>query len=156
MQTNKPTVVLVHGAWADASSWNPVIARLQKAGFNVLAPPNELRGLASDAVAIANFVKSVPAPVILVGHSYGGSVVSVASANQPNVKALVYVDGFVPDDGESCLSLLAGGPPPPEDFFIPVPFATATGGDADLYFNPKYYAAVFASDQPPATAPSWP
>ncbi len=147
-QAAKPTIVLVHGAWADSTSWNPVIAQLQSAGFTVLAPPNMLRGLASDAASVANFVKSVPGPVVLVGHSYGGAVVSVASASDPNVKALVYVDAFVPDEGDSCLSLLAGGPPPPPDLFLPVPFATASGGDADLFFNPKYYGAVFASDLP--------
>jgi pimeloyl-ACP methyl ester carboxylesterase len=149
-QSTKPTIVLVHGAWADATSWNPVITQLQSAGFTVFAPPNMLRGLASDAASVANFVKSVPGPVVLVGHSYGGAVASVASATDPNVKALVYVDAFVPDAGDSCLSLLAGGPPPPPDLFLPVPFATATGGDADLFFNPKYYGAVFASDLPKA------
>lgn len=151
-QSNKPAVVLVHGAWADGSSWNPVIVKLQTAGFTVFAPPNTLRGLESDAATIATFLKSVSGPVVLVGHSYGGSVASVASADAPNVKALVYVDGFVPDTGESCLSLLSDGPPPPDDLFVPIPFATATGGDADLYFNTKYYGAVFASDQAPAAA----
>ena len=149
-QSGKPTIVLVHGAWADSSSWNLVIIQLQGAGFRVLAPPNMLRGLAPDAASVANFVKSVPGPVVLVGHSYGGAVVSAASPSDPNVKALVYVDAFVPDQGDSCLSLLSGGPPPPQDLFIPVPFATATGGDADLFFNPKYYGAVFASDLPKA------
>lgn len=151
-QAAKPTIVLVHGAWADASSWNPVIVQLQKAGFTVMAPPNTLRGLAGDASVVSAYVKAIPGPVVLVGHSYGGSVVSVASASTPNVKALVYVDAFVPDVGESCLSLLAGGPPPPNDLFVPVPFATATGGDADLYFNTKYYGAVFASDEPAAVS----
>jgi pimeloyl-ACP methyl ester carboxylesterase len=144
--TMKPTIILVHGAWADASSWNPVVAQLQKAGFTVMAPPNPLRGLASDASTVASFMKSVTGPVVLVGHSYGGSVISAASAGDSNVKALVYVDAFVPDTGESCLSLLAGGTPPPSDMFLAVP--TAAGNDADLFFNPKYYGSVFASDQP--------
>jgi pimeloyl-ACP methyl ester carboxylesterase len=147
-QTTKPTIVLVHGAWADASSWNGVIGPLLKAGFTVYAPPNPLRGLASDAASLEALLKTVPGPVILVGHSYGGAVASAASANEANVKALVFVDAFVPDGGESCLSLLAGGPPPPKDFFTPVPFATATGGDADLYLTRKYYGPVFASDVP--------
>jgi len=139
---------LVHGAWADASSWNTVIEQLLAANFIVYAPPNPLRGLASDAATIAAFVKSIPGPVILVGHSYGGAVISVASPNNPNVKALVYVDAFVPDAGESPLSLLASSPPPPPDFFSPVPLST--GGDADIYLTPKYYGAVFASDVPAA------
>ena len=149
-QTAKPTIVLVHGAWADGSSWNGVIAPLLKAGFTVYAPPNPLRGLASDAASLEAFLKTIPGPVILVGHSYGGAVTSVASASDANVKALVFVDAFVPDGGESCLSLLAGGPPPPKDLFTPVPFATATGGDADLYLTLKYYGPVFATDVPPA------
>jgi len=148
----KPSIVLVHGAYADASSWNGVIPLLQAAGYTVYAPPNTLRGVATDAATIATFVKSIPGPVILVGHSYGGTVISVASASTPNVRALVYVDAFAPDAGESALSLLASipSPPAPPDFLITVPFAS--GGDADLYINPKYYGAVFASDVPPATA----
>jgi pimeloyl-ACP methyl ester carboxylesterase len=146
----KPAIVLVHGAWADASCWNGVIAQLHTAGYTVYAPPNPLRNLASDAATLVTFVKSISGPVILVGHSYGGAVISVASPSTPNVNALVYVDGFAPDQGESCLSILASSPPPPADLFTPVPFAT--GGDADLYFTPKYYGAVFASDVPAAAA----
>jgi pimeloyl-ACP methyl ester carboxylesterase len=116
----------------------------------VYAPPNPLRGLASDAATIAAFLKAIPGAVVLAGHSYGGSVISVASAGSPNVKALVYIDAFVPDEGESPLSLLASSPPPPADLFVQVPFET--GGDADVYLNPKYYGAVFASDVPAAAA----
>jgi pimeloyl-ACP methyl ester carboxylesterase len=152
---SKPTIVLVHGAWADASSFNPVVTKLLAAGFTVNALPNELRSLRSDAAAVASFLRSISGPVVLVGHSYGGAVISVASANADNVKALVYVDAFVPDAGESPLSLLAtaGGPPPPQDLFIPVPFKTPSGGDdVDLFFNPKYFGVVFASAQPPEIA----
>jgi pimeloyl-ACP methyl ester carboxylesterase len=149
-QAAKPTIVLVHGAWADGSSWNGVIALLLKAGFTVDAPPNPLRGLASDAASIDAYLKTITGPVILVGHSYGGAVASVASASAPNVKALIFVDAFVPDGGDSCLSLLAGGPQPPKDLFTPVPFETAGGGDADLYLTRKYYGSVFATDVPPA------
>jgi pimeloyl-ACP methyl ester carboxylesterase len=144
----KPSIVLVHGAWADGSSWNGVIKGLHRGGYTVYAPPNPLRGVRSDAASLAAFLKTVAGPVTLVGHSYGGSVISVAAAGNKNVKALVYVDAFVPDQGDSCLSLLASGPPPPKDLFLPVPFATATGGDADVYLNPKYYGVVFASDVP--------
>jgi pimeloyl-ACP methyl ester carboxylesterase len=150
----KPTVVLVHGAWADASSWDGVITQLKTDGYAVVAPPNPLRGLTSDATSIDAFLKSIPGPVVLVGHSYGGSVVSVAAPSAPNVKALVYVDAFVPDGGDSCLSLLAdpSSPPAPKDLFSPVPFATASGGDADVYFNTKYFGAVFASGLAASTA----
>lgn len=147
---SKPAIVLVHGAWADASCWNGVIAQLQAAGLTVYAPPNPLRSIAADAATIVAFVKSIPGAVVLVGHSYGGAVISVASPSTPNVKALVYVDAFAPDEGESCLSILPSSPPPPPDLFTPVPFAT--GGDADLYFTPKYYGAVFASDVPAAVS----
>lgn len=146
----KPTIVLVHGAWADGSSWNGVIARLLRSGYTVYAPPNPLRGLASDAETISTFVKSIPGPVILVGHSYGGAVISVAAPSDPNVKALVYVDAFAPDESESPLSLLASYPPPPKDFFTVVPFAA--GNNADVYLAQKYYGPVFASDVPAATA----
>jgi pimeloyl-ACP methyl ester carboxylesterase len=147
--TAKSTVVLVHGAWADATSWNAVIAQLQAAGQTVNAPPNPLRSLASDAATIAAFVKAIPGPVILVGHSYGGAVISVASPGCTNVKALVYVDGFAPDEGESCLSILPQSPGAPPDLFTPVPLAN---GDVDLYFTPKYFGGVFASDVPAAAA----
>ncbi len=147
--TAKPSVVLVHGAWADATSWNGVIAQLQSAGRTVYAPPNPLRSLASDAATIAAFVKAIPGPVILVGHSYGGAVISVASPGIANVKALVYVDGFAPDEGESCFSILPPNAGAPPDLFTPVPLAN---GDVDLYFTPKYYGVVFASDVPPAAS----
>jgi pimeloyl-ACP methyl ester carboxylesterase len=146
----KPSIVLIHGAWADGSSWNSVIPSLLKAGYTVYAPPNPLRGLTSDAETIMTFLKSIPGPVILVGHSYGGAVASVASPNAPNVKALVYIDAFAPDEGESPLSLLAAYPAPPKDFFYAVP--SASGGDTDVYIAPKYYGPVFASDVPAATA----
>jgi pimeloyl-ACP methyl ester carboxylesterase len=146
----KPTVILVHGAWADGSSWNGVISRLLKSGYTVYAPPNPLRGLASDAAMLATFVKSIAGPGILVGHSYGGAVISVAAPSDQNVKALVYVDAFAPDEGESPLSLLASYPPPPKDLFTAVPFAA--DGDADVYLAQKYYGPVFASDVPPAMA----
>jgi pimeloyl-ACP methyl ester carboxylesterase len=107
-----------------------------KSGYTVYAPPNPLRSLSSDAATIATFVKAIPGPVILVGHSYGGAVISVASPSDPNVKALVFVDAFAPDAGESPLSLLAAYPSPPKDFFSPIPFGT--GGDADVYITSRY------------------
>jgi pimeloyl-ACP methyl ester carboxylesterase len=138
----KPAIVLVHGAWADSSCWNDVVRRLQADGYPVYAPPNPLRSLAGDAASVAAFVKAVPGPVILVGHSYGGAVVSVASAGRDNVKALVFIDAFVPDAGDSCLDLLGQYPAPPSDLFTPVPLES---GDTDLYFSPKYFGAAFAN-----------
>ncbi|MFE5023372.1 alpha/beta fold hydrolase [Streptomyces sp. NPDC056656] len=93
----KPTVVLVHGGFADASNWNGVIKKLHKDGYPVIAPANPLRGLPTDAPYIADVLKSVKGPFVLVGHSYGGAVITNAAAGNPNVKALVYVAAFVPD-----------------------------------------------------------
>ena len=145
-QQTKPTILLVHGAWADSSSWNGVVDLLLKDGYTVRALPNTLRGLSADAAVISTYLKSVAGPVVLVGHSYGGSVISVASANAPNVKALVFVDAFAPDAGESIHSELASAPPPPSDFTIAVPFTASNG--KDLYVNSKYFGTVFASAEP--------
>ena len=96
--TNMPTIVLVHGGFADASFWAPVIRELQASGLPVLAPANPLRGLASDAEYIASVVRQVDGPVLLVGHSYGGAVISVAGAAADNVVGLVYVAAFALDE----------------------------------------------------------
>jgi pimeloyl-ACP methyl ester carboxylesterase len=96
-----PTVVLVHGAFADASSWAGVITELQSDGVPVLAPPNPLRSIAGDAAYIAERVRQIDGPVLLVGHSYGGAVITVAGAAADNVVGLVYVAAFIPDQGES-------------------------------------------------------
>ena len=101
----KPTVVLVHGAFADSSSWNGVVADLTRDGYPVVAAANPLRGLASDAAAVRTVLNAIPGPVILVGHSYGGAVISAASDGATNVKALVYVAAFAPDAGESIFEL---------------------------------------------------
>lgn len=98
---NKPTVVLVHGAFADSSSWNGVVKRLQREGYPVIAPANPLRGLASDAEYVHSVLKSVNGPVVLVGHSYGGAVISAAAVGDPQVKALVYVAAFAPAKGRA-------------------------------------------------------
>ena len=101
----KPTIVLVHGSWADASSWTEVVKRLQQEGYQVVAPPNPLRSLSGDAEYISTFLSTVPGPIVLVGHSYGGAVITNAATGNPNVKALVYVDAFAPDEGEQVLPL---------------------------------------------------
>src|SRR2546430_17539546 len=95
-----PTIVLVHGAWADASSWTGVIQRLQAAGHDVVALPNTLRGPKADAAVIRNYLDTIGGPVVLVAHSYGGVVITNAAAGAQNVKALVFVDAFIPGEGQ--------------------------------------------------------
>src|SRR6266566_3305047 len=97
----KPAIVLEHGAWADGSSWDGVIQRLQADGYTVYAPPNPLRGLANDSATLSDFLKSLTGPVIVVGHSYGGMVITNAAIGDQNVKALVYIDAFIPAQGET-------------------------------------------------------
>jgi pimeloyl-ACP methyl ester carboxylesterase len=150
-----PTVVLVHGAFADGSSWAGVIKALQAAGVEARAVANPLRGPASDAAYLASFVTQFPGPVLLVGHSYGGAAISAAAPQAPNVVGLVYVAGFIPDEGES-LQALAGqatdsllGPA-----LRPVPFSTGAGAEpgAELYIDPASFHEVFAADLPPEDA----
>ena len=102
---DKPTIVLVHGAFADSSSWNGVIRILSKKGYRIVAAANPLRSVSEDAAYVATVLKSIEGPVVLVGHSYGGTVISTAASGSNNVKALVYVAGFAPDVGESSLGL---------------------------------------------------
>ncbi|WP_067835745.1 alpha/beta fold hydrolase [Nocardia lijiangensis] len=101
----KPTIVLVHGAFADSSSWNGVIEPLRAQGYSVVAAANPLRGLDSDAAYVAAVVDGIEGPCVLVGHSYGGSVITVAAAAQDTVTALVYIAAFIPAEGESALEL---------------------------------------------------
>ena len=92
----KPTIVLVHGAFADASSWNGVIERLQQRGYTVIAPANPLRGVAADSAYTASLLRQIDGPVLLAGHSYGGAVITNAAASAPNVAGLVYVAALPP------------------------------------------------------------
>src|SRR5215471_20694913 len=96
-----PTIMLVHGAFADASSWNGVIERLQEQGYTVIAPPNPLRGVTADSAYIASLLNQIKGPVLLGGHSYGGAVISTAATSTPNVAGLVFVAAFAPDEGET-------------------------------------------------------
>lgn len=142
----KPTVVLVHGAFADASSWNGVIARLERDGFKAVAAANPLRSLAGDTASVAALVQAQSGPVVLVGHSYGGQVISGAAHGAANVKALVYVAGFIPASGESALSLAAKFPGSTlGDALLPAPLA---GGGLDLYIRAARFHAQFAADVP--------
>ncbi|MFF3514365.1 alpha/beta fold hydrolase [Streptomyces sp. NPDC002573] len=150
----KPTVVLVHGAFADASSWNGVIKRLEHDGYPVVAPANPLRGLNSDSAYLAALLKSVKGPVFLVGHSYGGAVISQAADHDPNVKALVYIAAFSPAKGESASELAGKFPGSTLGATLnKVPFPLEGGGTGtDLYIDPAKFHDQFAADVPRATA----
>src|SRR6202790_4605923 len=106
----EPTIVLVHGGWADGSGWNHVISILQREGYTVDAPPNPLQGLASDSAYLASYLKTIAGPIILVGHSVGGMVITNAATGNPNVKGLVYVDAFEPAAGETVAQLTFSRP----------------------------------------------
>jgi pimeloyl-ACP methyl ester carboxylesterase len=151
----KPTIVLVHGAWADASSWSPVIKRLQSDGYTVYAPPNPLRGIASDSAYLASFLKTIPGPIVLVGHSYGGAVITNAATSDPEVKALVYVDAFIPDQDQTILQLVSAESGSylhaDKSTFNFVPFGTGVG-DVDLYVLPTVFPGAFANGLSPRLA----
>jgi pimeloyl-ACP methyl ester carboxylesterase len=157
MPEQTPTIVLVHGAWADASGWGPVILRLQANGFTVYAPPNPLRGLPQDSAYLHDFLTQNPAlagqPVVLAAHSYGGAVITNAAVGDPQVKALVYVDAFIPDQDET-IGQLAGAPPGscllgnPADIFNLVPYPGAPADDVDLYIKPSLVPGCFANGLP--------
>lgn len=144
---DKPTVVIVHGAWTDASSFSDVQQILQKDGYNVLDFANPLRSLSGDADYLASFLGSrTSGPVILVGHSYGGAVIGEAGLSDPDVRGLVYVNAFVPAEGESLLDLLnSAGPVDPSALFDAVPYPGAPEGDADLYLKQDAFGPAFAT-----------
>ncbi|EQB16487.1 alpha/beta fold hydrolase [Novosphingobium lindaniclasticum] len=147
----RPTIVLVHGAFADSSSWNGVMAALQHDGYTVVAAPDTLRGVRADADVVAGVVKSIAGPVVLVGHSYGGSVISEAAEGASNVTGLVYVAAFAPDAGETALGLAGRFPGSTlaPTLAPPVPLA---GGGNDLYIRQALFPAQFAADVPLAQA----
>jgi pimeloyl-ACP methyl ester carboxylesterase len=147
----KPTIVLVHGAWADSSSWSGVIKRLRRDGFTVLAPANPLRSLTSDSAYISSFLGQVTGPVVLVGHSYGGMVITNAATGHANVKALVYVSAFIPDQGDSAFALVGTDshivpPGNPGANLTPRGFPPFGQTDVDLYINPDNFRDIFAAD----------
>ena len=150
-QTVKPTVVLVHGAFADASSWNGVAKILEKDGYTVIAAANPLRGVKSDGAAVSALLSSIQSPVVLVGHSYGGNVISDAANDHANVKALVYVSAFAPEAGETVAGLagkFSGSTLGPT---LAPPVALADGGK-DLYIQQSKFHDQFAADVPAAQA----
>jgi pimeloyl-ACP methyl ester carboxylesterase len=147
----KPTVVLVHGAWADGSSWSDVVGGLQRDGYTVDVPPNPLRGVANDSAYLASYLKTIPGPIVLVGHSYGGFVTTNAAVGNTNVKALVYVDAYVPAQGETLNQLTAQFPGsqvgPDALNFVP-----SAGGVVDAYVKPAQFRGILANDLRPALA----
>src|SRR5712672_1365655 len=145
-----PTVVLVHGAFADASGFGGVIRELQSAGHAVLAPPNPLRSLAFDAAAIAALVAAIDGPVVLVGHSYGGAVITQASAGADNVTAVVYLAAFGLDEGESCASVQQPFPPSLlSSTSYPTSYdAPGAPQGPDLYISKERFRETFCADAP--------
>jgi pimeloyl-ACP methyl ester carboxylesterase len=146
----KPTIVLEHGAFADASGWNGVTKRLQQDGYTVIAPANPERGLASDSAYLSSILDTIQGPIVLVGHSYGGAVITNAANGHANVKALVFIAAFAPDAGETVGGLAALNPGTgliPQNLVVrPYP------GGADGYINPAVFHQVFAGDLSAQTA----
>lgn len=142
--SSRPTVVLVHGAFAESASWSAVIGRLQEQGYTAIAAPNHLRSLSGDAESVATVLDSVEGPIVLVGHSYGGSVISGAAVGDKNVRAMVFVAAFAPEEGESIgeLSGLYPGSTLGDTLeTVPLP-----DGTTDLYIRQEEYQGQFAAD----------
>jgi pimeloyl-ACP methyl ester carboxylesterase len=144
----KPTIVLVHGAFADSTSWSSEIAFLQAKGYPVVAVANPLRGVASDSAYLLSVLQTISGPIVLVGHSYAGFLISDAAAQDPAVKALVYVAAYIPEAGES-----------PADLTYEFPGSELQGsnlvtrpepGGTDIYINPADFASVYAGGLSPA------
>lgn len=147
MTTNKPTVLLIHGAFADGSSWNAVSADLAARGLTVRALSNPLRGLASDGDYVASVAQQIPGNVVLVGHSYGGPVITHAASKAENVKGLVYVAAFGIDKGESALGSVAAFPPAPlGEAVVPNDYPTASGSAIELTIDQDRFHEIFAAD----------
>jgi pimeloyl-ACP methyl ester carboxylesterase len=150
----KPTIVLVHGAWADGSSWNLVAPELRSRGLTVLTPPNLLRGVTTDAPYVSSFVaQRATGPVVLVGHSYGGVVITNAASGAGDVRALVYVDAFVPDEGETVFQILGGSGsaldvPDPTTVLDLVGYPGAPEGDVEAFLKADTVHGSFAQDLP--------
>lgn len=144
-----PTVLLVHGAFADGSSWNLVIEQLQKSGIKAQAIANPLRGLQSDGDYVASIAKQIAGPVLLVGHSYGGPVITVAGNKAPNVKGLVYVASFGLDQGQSIQDSLAGFKEPLINSALQgLTFPNGQAEMLEFYIQPDRYHEVFGADLP--------
>ena len=156
----KPVIVLEHGAWADGSSWDQVVANLQADGYTVYVPPNPLRGVSYDSAYLNDFLTQnanlAGKPVVLVGHSYGGFAITNAATGNPNVKALVYDDAYLPAQGDTLLGLTSAKPgsclDPAKNPFDGVPYPVVPAGDVDLYVKQSVFPGCFANGLPPAEA----
>jgi pimeloyl-ACP methyl ester carboxylesterase len=144
----KPTIVFVHGAFADSSGWSVVGAALQAEGYPVLAFSNPLRGVQYDSAYLRSFLDTVPGPIVLVAHSYGGAVITNAATGDPDVKSLVYVAAYALDNGETvqAANALGGGHTQLGDNLVIRPFPGAAPGDADAYISPGAFRSLFAQD----------
>ena len=145
--TTKPTIVLVHGAMVDSTSWDGVIPKLRAHGYTVVAAANPLRSLKSDADYVSSVLHALQGPVVLVGHSYGGAVITNAAIGQNNVRALVYVAAVAPDSGESTFDLV-GKYPGSELGAALRPPVELTNGTHDLSVQPEKFREPFAADVP--------
>jgi pimeloyl-ACP methyl ester carboxylesterase len=146
----KPAIVLEHGAWANTASWDAVIRRLQAGGYTVYAPPNPLQGLTYDSAYLADFLHSISGPIVLVGHSYGGDVITNAATGDTQVKALVYVDAFAPAQNQTLAQLLAAYPgscAEPSNLTV-VPFPGAPAGTGDAYITQSAFPSCMANELP--------
>ncbi|MET7460139.1 alpha/beta hydrolase [Nonomuraea sp. NPDC005501] len=150
-QPARPTIVFVHGAFADSSSWNEVVSRLAADGYPAIAVANPLRGVKSDAAYVSSVLGTVKGPVVLVGHSYGGMVITQAAAGAKNVKSLVYVAGFAPAAGESAVKLSGRFPGSTLGPALTPP-VRIPGGGADLYIRQSRFWKQFAADLPEGQA----
>ena len=152
--SSKPSIVLVHGAWADTSSWDGVIQRLHADGYTVYAPPNPLDSLPHDRAYLSDFLHTISGPIVLVGHSYGGAVITNAATGDPQVKALVYVDAFAPAQGQTIAQLLAAYPGScavPANLNV-VPFPGAPSGVGAAYIKQSVFPGCMADGLPPTEA----
>jgi len=151
----KPSVVLIHGAWADSSSWDAVAGRLQRDGYTVYVPPDPLLGLRYDSAFVRDFLNTIPGPIILVGHSYGGAVITNAATGDPNVTALVYVDAFAPARGQTLGQLVTAHPGScvlPQANVTAQPYPGAPPGAVDVYIKQSVFPACMANGLPASQA----
>lgn len=153
--TSRPTIVLVHGSFADASGFTDVIEQLQARGYATIAPSNPLRTLMTDSAYVRSVLDTIDTPIVLVAHSYGGMVITNAATGQPNVEALVYINGFAPEEGESAFDLaykFPGSMLTPENLTVrPHPTTDPTQTGQDAYINADVFHEAFAADVAPGT-----